>query len=140
MVSWLGDYSYTFPDPFPLKKRLRDYLEDKVDDKYYLTEEQISTFVARTEEHKMNGNGFRFEPIDVSDTHTHTAHTIRARYRGQEDNFVYDANWRDTEHGYGQEPSMGERVFNRGFSTDTTEHLLQVSDSSERGGRSVRNS
>ena len=32
--------------------------------------------MARTEEHKKNGNGFRFEPIDVSEhTHTHTPHT-----------------------------------------------------------------
>lgn len=73
MVSWLGDYSYTFPDPIPLKKRLRDYLEDKVDDKYYLTEEQIASFVARTEKHIEKGNGFVFNPIALeSDTHTHT--------------------------------------------------------------------
>ena len=142
MVSWLGEYSYEFPEPIPLKKRLKDYLEKEVDDKYYLTDEQIATFVARTEEHKAKGNGFTFEPIPIESdththTHTHTAHTIRARYRGQEDNFVYDADWRDSEHGYGQEPSMGERVFDRGFSTDTTEHLLQVSDSGERGGAEV---
>ena len=91
MVSWLGDYTYEFPKPIPLVKRLRDYLEDEVDEKYYLSEEQIATFVARSEEHKRNGNGFRFEPIDVSDTHTHTtAHTIREKYRSQEDNYVYE--------------------------------------------------
>ena len=89
MVSWLGDYTYEFPKPIPLVKRLRDYLEDEVDEKYYLSEEQIATFVARSEEHKRNGNGFHFEPIDVSDTHT-TAHTIREKYRNQEDNFVYE--------------------------------------------------
>lgn len=72
MVSWLGDYTYEFPKPIPLVKQLRDYLEDEVDEKYYLSEEQIATFVARSEKHKKNGNGFRFEPIDVSDTHTHT--------------------------------------------------------------------
>jgi len=88
MVSWLGDYTYEFPEPIPLSKRLRDYLEDEVDEKYYLSEEQIATFVARSEEHKKNGNGFLFEPIDVSDD-SHTAHTIRERYRNQEDNFVY---------------------------------------------------
>lgn len=58
MVSWLGDYSYTFPDPISLKKRLRDYLEDKVDDKYYLTDEQISTFVARTQNGKGDGDSW----------------------------------------------------------------------------------
>lgn len=88
MVSWLGDYTYEFPKPIPLVKRLRDYLEDEVDEKYYLSEEQVATFVARSEEHKKNGNGFLFEPIDISDD-SHTAHTIRERYRNQEDNFVY---------------------------------------------------
>ena len=77
MVSWLGNLSYVFPDRIPLHRRLRDYLETDVEDRYYLTEEQISTFVARSEEHKKNGNGFTFDPIDVTapNTHTHTPHT-----------------------------------------------------------------
>jgi len=41
MVSILGDYQYTFPQPFKLEKRLKDYLEPKVDEKYYLSEETI---------------------------------------------------------------------------------------------------
>lgn len=45
MVSWLGEYSYEFPNPIPLKKRLKDYLEDQVEDQYYLPEEQVRTFV-----------------------------------------------------------------------------------------------
>ena len=76
MVSWLrsefGNVTYTFPEPIPLKKRLRDYLEDEVDEKYYLAEEQIATFVARTEANKAKGNGFSFDPIPIEpDTHTH---------------------------------------------------------------------
>ena len=39
MVSVLGDYKYSFPQPFELKLRLKDMLEDEVDDKYYLSEE-----------------------------------------------------------------------------------------------------
>lgn len=41
MVSILGDYAYEFPKPFKLKKRLKDYLEDEVDEKYYLSDKQI---------------------------------------------------------------------------------------------------
>lgn len=41
MVSILGDYYYNFPDTKPLKLRLKDMLEDKVDEKYYLSEEAI---------------------------------------------------------------------------------------------------
>lgn len=37
---------YFFPKPFRLEKRLKDYLEDNVDDKYYLSDERISQFVA----------------------------------------------------------------------------------------------
>ncbi len=38
MVSILGDYSYTFPLPMPLTKRLKDILETDVDEKYYLSQ------------------------------------------------------------------------------------------------------
>ena len=41
MVSILGDYSYTFPRWVKLEKRLKDYLEDEVDEKYYLSEKQL---------------------------------------------------------------------------------------------------
>lgn len=38
MVSILGEYSYTFPKPIPLELKLKDLLEDNVDEKYYLSE------------------------------------------------------------------------------------------------------
>lgn len=41
MVSWLGDYYYDFPEPKKLKLRLRDMLEEKVAEKYYLSDEAI---------------------------------------------------------------------------------------------------
>ena len=41
MISILGDYNYTFPKPIPLKLKLKDMLEDKVDEKYYLTDSMI---------------------------------------------------------------------------------------------------
>lgn len=47
MVSILGDYNYIFPKPIPLKLKLKDMLEDNVDDKYYLSDktlEQISNW------------------------------------------------------------------------------------------------
>jgi len=42
MVSILGDYNYTFPKPIPLKLKLKDMLEDNVDEKYYLSDKQIN--------------------------------------------------------------------------------------------------
>ena len=44
MVSLLGNYSYSFPLPIPLTKRLKDILETDVDEKYYLPN-KISRFV-----------------------------------------------------------------------------------------------
>ena len=41
MISVLGKYSYTFPRPFPLKLRLKNMLEDEVDEKYYLSDKQV---------------------------------------------------------------------------------------------------
>ena len=43
MVSILGNYSYTFPKPIPLKIKLKDMLEDNVDEKYYLSDRQIES-------------------------------------------------------------------------------------------------
>jgi len=41
MVSILGGGRYEFPVPVPLKWRLKDYLEEKVEEKYYLTGKMI---------------------------------------------------------------------------------------------------
>jgi len=62
MVSILGDYHYTFPKKKKLELRLKDMLEDKVDEKYYLSEETIKNFIAKNIRDEEKGNGFRFEP------------------------------------------------------------------------------
>lgn len=41
MVSILGDYNYSFPKPIPLEKKLKDMLEDNVDEKYFLSDKMI---------------------------------------------------------------------------------------------------
>lgn len=41
MLSNQGDYAYEFPKPFPLIRKLKEYLEPHVDEKYYLTDEAI---------------------------------------------------------------------------------------------------
>ena len=45
MVSVLGDYSYSFPKWVKLDKRLKDYLEDEVDEKYYLSAKQLESIM-----------------------------------------------------------------------------------------------
>lgn len=39
-----GKVQYHFPKPFPLEKRLKDVLEEKVDEKYYLNQKMLDYF------------------------------------------------------------------------------------------------
>lgn len=87
MVSILGDYSYTFPKPIPLKLKLKDLLEDNVDEKYYLSDKMINFFIHNEKKQKENGNGFKF---NVSDGNV-IAKTITTRAGCRmDDNFVYN--------------------------------------------------
>lgn len=54
MVSILGDYNYTFPKPFPLKLKLRDMLENEVDEKYYLSERMMKYIVSKNDKYKVS--------------------------------------------------------------------------------------
>ena len=45
MVSVLGNYKYTFPEPIELTTTMKDFIEDKVDDKYYITTEKARELV-----------------------------------------------------------------------------------------------
>lgn len=49
MVSILGDYEYHFPKPIELKYRLKDFLENEVDEKYYLSDKAIKYAFKRSE-------------------------------------------------------------------------------------------
>lgn len=53
---------FFFPKPFPLERRLKDVLEENVDEKYYLSDKMIECFQHRTEVAIEKGNGFRFSP------------------------------------------------------------------------------
>lgn len=44
-VSILGDYSFEFPKPYPLNKVMKDYLEEVVDEKYYLKSEKARDLI-----------------------------------------------------------------------------------------------
>ena len=45
MFSFLGEYNYHFPQPIPLKKKLKDYLEDDVEEKYYINNEKAEKLI-----------------------------------------------------------------------------------------------
>lgn len=58
IISILGDQGFKFPEPFPLEKRLKDVLEDKVAEKYYLSEKAVEGFLKHNENHEAKGTGF----------------------------------------------------------------------------------
>lgn len=45
LISILGDAWYEFPEPRPLEVKLKDLLEEKVDEKYYLDQERVNKFI-----------------------------------------------------------------------------------------------
>ena len=45
MFSLLGNYTYKFPESFPLTKKLKDYLEDDVEEKYYINNEKTEKLI-----------------------------------------------------------------------------------------------
>jgi len=53
VVSILGDAWYSFPQPFELKLRLKDLLEDKVDEKYYLAQDKVDQFIESLDDEKL---------------------------------------------------------------------------------------
>jgi len=55
MVSILGDYSYTFPKPIPLKLKLKDLLEDNIDEKYYISDKMLQGMI------NTNFNSYKLE-------------------------------------------------------------------------------
>ena len=60
MISILGDYNYTFPKPIPLKLKLKDLLEDVVDEKYYLSDKMLKCFIEPSESGKKFGRDKQF--------------------------------------------------------------------------------
>lgn len=56
--------NYEFPPEIELTKKLKDVLEESVDEKYYLSDKLIAGLIANTERQKEKGNGFAFETTD----------------------------------------------------------------------------
>ena len=67
-----GDFR--FPEKKSLDIRLKDILEDEIDQKYYLSDKILQGFKAHNERHAEKGTGFMFKPRDTDGI----ASTIRA--------------------------------------------------------------
>ena len=62
-----ADNRFQFPREEHLTKRLKDVLDDDVDDKYLLSEKMIDGFTKHNENHNEKGTGFVFEPKNDND-------------------------------------------------------------------------
>lgn len=78
---------FYFPKPFPLTKRLKDVLEENVDEKYFLSDERIQGLFDSTEKESERGNGFAFKPQDGNNP----AHAIKTTEGSRKtDNYLFD--------------------------------------------------
>ena len=82
------DKGYEFPEPFPLQLRLKDMLDDEVDEKFYL-DSMKEYFIKHSFESEKKGNGFRFAPHVKKNANVAKTVTTRAGGR-MDDNFVAD--------------------------------------------------
>ena len=80
---------YSFPNPIPLKKKFRDFLQDEVEEKYFLRKEIFEYFERHSEECKEKGLGFRFQPMARGDCEIAKTITTREGTRGYE-NFIQE--------------------------------------------------
>lgn len=60
----IDDRSFIFPDGFELKKRLKDVLEKRVPEKFYLSDVAIEGYERAKERNMKAGNGFGWNPIE----------------------------------------------------------------------------
>ena len=91
VFSILGEHKpYHFPQPIPLELRLKDILEEEVDDKYVLSETAIQGFLKHNENHKAKGTGFLWIPKDVDNPGGQIASCLSARQFkcGATDNYI----------------------------------------------------
>lgn len=71
------DYSFPYPEPTHEPTRLGNILEEKVDEKYTISDNLWAGHQRRKEEHKAKGNGFGFSLFNADSEY---ANTISARY------------------------------------------------------------
>ena len=116
-VSALNNSTFAIsPVGFPLKFKLKHFLEKKVDESYYLKDEIIESLIAHKARHEAKGNGFGWKPTDGGGCAT----TIKTEsgYR-PDSNFIIEQSRQEGREVYGScEHNNGERLQRVWESTD----------------------
>jgi DNA (cytosine-5)-methyltransferase 1 len=102
MVSILGEWNYKFPKPIPLTKTMKDYLEDEVDEKYYINNEKAQKLIDelissgkianRTEQNRTEQNRQCVDGTINNPNTREVANCIKARYDAGISNLRSDGN------------------------------------------------
>ncbi len=98
MFSFLGEYNYHFPQPILLEKKLKDYLEDNVDEKYYINNERAEKLIKQLIDNgTLQDQSLRAEQTCVDGTinkpqQREVANCIKARYDCGISNLRSDGN------------------------------------------------
>lgn len=108
VVSSLENMHYKFPNPVELKSKMKDLLEEKVNEKYYLSEQCLKYF---TDTKNRNGfiRGEKFNPRKSEDCNMAFAITTRAGSRPTDNFIIQLGNLKNTES-FGGNPQTG-RVY-----------------------------
>jgi DNA (cytosine-5)-methyltransferase 1 len=115
------DNKFQFPREEHLTKRLKDVLEDAVDEKYFLSEKMISGFLAHNKRHieEKGQDGFNWKPKDE----TQIANCLRANAAlCPTDNTIKVGDYRKDEGFRWREDGSGQAI------------VMQLNQSKESGG------
>ncbi|MEE3428398.1 MAG: DNA (cytosine-5-)-methyltransferase [Ruminococcus sp.] len=120
--------NFTFPTPFPLKTRLKDLLEENVDEKYFLSQLTIESYLRHADSQKVKGNGFGFNPreresggslLNNYESRIKKYRQFHNRKSKEIKDFTYEVNLMDTDKilriGHIQNGQDGEVIDERGI-------------------------
>ena len=83
MVSILGEWNYKFPQPIPLEKTMKDYLEDDVDEKYYINTEKAQKLIKQLIDNGTLHEGTGYANYNAFEKYSDVARCIQSRdYKG----------------------------------------------------------
>lgn len=92
--------TFKFPEGFPLELRLKDMLDDEVDEKFYLSAKMKDYLAVITEKNKARGNGNVYVPSDVDGV----SKTITTKEGSRvKDNFIEEPKQKQIGQIYGTE-------------------------------------
>ncbi|HOJ94948.1 MAG TPA: DNA (cytosine-5-)-methyltransferase, partial [Fervidobacterium nodosum] len=141
MVSLLGEWNYKFPKPIPLTKTMKDYLEDEVDEKYYIKSEKAQKLIQQLIDSGQLKNDTECVDGSVNDPKIkEISNCIKARYDAGISNFKSDGGMVVEVKVIGQMDNTIDHTFesaNRVYSVDGLSPTLNTCGGGDRQPKMV---